>query len=198
MPTTDCRIPRRAGGVRFAARGRHFSPPPVLLRDSRRLAQGYTRDQRRSRANEILQPIHGGKTKNDRLDSFKIATLLRGGLLPQAYVYPAAMRPTRDLLRRRLHLVRKRAAPRPHPKHPRHHPVRSGARVRVVCAPGELCATFRRVRPTAAAGPRWARRCRFSPQDRAGGVLPARARDALLDGEVPGGVAEKRAGGSDV
>jgi hypothetical protein len=34
--------------------------------------------------------------------------LLRGGLLPQAYVCPAAMRSTRDLLRRRLHLVRKR------------------------------------------------------------------------------------------
>jgi transposase len=29
-------------------------------------------------------------------------------MLPQAYVYPAAMRSTRDLLRRRLHLVRKR------------------------------------------------------------------------------------------
>jgi transposase len=50
----------------------------------------------------------GGKAKNDKLNSFKIATLLRGGLLPQAYVYPAAMRSTRDLLRRRLHLVRKR------------------------------------------------------------------------------------------
>jgi transposase len=55
-----------------------------------------------------LKAIHGGKAKNDKLDSFKIATLLRGGLLPQAYVYPAAMRATRDLLRRRLHLVRKR------------------------------------------------------------------------------------------
>jgi transposase len=33
---------------------------------------------------------------------------LRGGLLPQAYVYPAGMRSTRDLIRRRLHLVRKR------------------------------------------------------------------------------------------
>jgi len=33
---------------------------------------------------------------------------LRGGLLPQSYVYPAAMRSTRDLLRRRLHLMRKR------------------------------------------------------------------------------------------
>jgi transposase len=55
-----------------------------------------------------MKAIHGGKAKNDKLDSLKIATLLRGGLLPQAYVYPAAMRSTRDLLRRRLHLVRKR------------------------------------------------------------------------------------------
>src|SRR5262249_28183776 len=30
-------------------------------------------------------------------------------MLPQAYVYPAEMRATRDLLRRRCHLVRKRA-----------------------------------------------------------------------------------------
>jgi len=55
-----------------------------------------------------MKAIHGGKAKNDKIDSFKIASLLRGGLLPQAYVYPAAMRSTRDLLRRRLHLVRKR------------------------------------------------------------------------------------------
>src|SRR3989442_1419047 len=55
-----------------------------------------------------MKAIHGGKAKNDKLDSHKIAVLLRGGLLPQAYVYPAAMRSTRDLLRRRLHLVRKR------------------------------------------------------------------------------------------
>ena len=55
-----------------------------------------------------MKAIHGGKAKNDRIDSFKIASLLRGGLLPQAYVYPAAMRSTRDLIRRRLHLVRKR------------------------------------------------------------------------------------------
>jgi hypothetical protein len=38
-----------------------------------------------------------------------MAVLLRGGMLPQAYVYPAAMRATRDLLRRRLPLTRKRA-----------------------------------------------------------------------------------------
>ncbi len=55
-----------------------------------------------------MKAIHGGKAKNDKIDSQKIAALLRGGLLPQAYVYPAGMRATRDLLRRRLHLVRKR------------------------------------------------------------------------------------------
>ncbi|MBM3217033.1 IS110 family transposase [Candidatus Poribacteria bacterium] len=55
-----------------------------------------------------MKAIHGGKAKNDKIDSHKIASLLRGGLLPQAYVYPAAMRSTRDLIRRRLHLVRKR------------------------------------------------------------------------------------------
>jgi transposase len=56
-----------------------------------------------------MRAIHGGKAKNDKIDSHKIAALLRGGTIPQAYVYPAAMRPTRDLLRRRNYLVRKRA-----------------------------------------------------------------------------------------
>jgi transposase len=56
-----------------------------------------------------MKAIHGGKAKNDTIDSHKIAVLLRGGMLPQAYVYPAAMRATRDLLRRRIHLMRKRA-----------------------------------------------------------------------------------------
>jgi transposase len=55
-----------------------------------------------------MKAIHGGKAKNDRIDAHKIAVLLRGGMLPQAYVYPPGMRETRDLLRRRLHLVRKR------------------------------------------------------------------------------------------
>jgi len=55
-----------------------------------------------------MKAIHGGKATNDTSDSHKIASLLRGGLLPQAYVYPAGMRSTRDLMRRRLHLVRKR------------------------------------------------------------------------------------------
>jgi transposase len=56
-----------------------------------------------------MKAIHGGKAKNDKLDAHKIAVLLRGGMLPQAYVYPAAMRATRDLLRRRMYLTRKRA-----------------------------------------------------------------------------------------
>ncbi len=50
--------------------------------------------------------IHGGKTKNDRIDSYKIASLLRGGNFPIAYVYPKAMRATRDLLRRRTKIMR--------------------------------------------------------------------------------------------
>jgi transposase len=53
--------------------------------------------------------IHGGKAKNDAIDAEKSARLLRGGNLPVAYVSPKAMRATRDLLRRRTFLVRKRA-----------------------------------------------------------------------------------------
>jgi transposase len=56
-----------------------------------------------------MKAIHGGKAKNDKIDAHKIAVLLRGGMIPQAYVYPAEMRATRDLLRRRCHLVQKRA-----------------------------------------------------------------------------------------
>jgi transposase len=56
-----------------------------------------------------MKAIHGGKAKNDKIDAQKIAILLRGGMLPQAYGYPAEMRATRDLLRRRMYLTRKRA-----------------------------------------------------------------------------------------
>jgi transposase len=55
-----------------------------------------------------MQAIHGGKVKNDTIDAHTIAVLLRGGMLPQAYVYPAEMHATRDLLRRRMPLARKR------------------------------------------------------------------------------------------
>ncbi len=56
-----------------------------------------------------MKAIHGGKSKNDKLDAEKIALLLRGGMLPQAYAYPKEKRATRDLLRRRSYLVRMRA-----------------------------------------------------------------------------------------
>lgn len=56
-----------------------------------------------------MKAIHGGKAKNDKIDAYKIAALLRGGMIPMAYVYPSDMRSTRDLLRRRNHLSRKRA-----------------------------------------------------------------------------------------
>jgi transposase len=56
-----------------------------------------------------MKAIHGGKAKHEKIDAHKMAVLLCGGMLPQAYVYPAAMRATRDLLRRRMHLMRKRA-----------------------------------------------------------------------------------------
>jgi transposase len=52
-----------------------------------------------------MRAIHGAKTKNDKIDSRKIAMLLRSGMLPQAYVYPAEMRATRDLLRRREYFM---------------------------------------------------------------------------------------------
>jgi transposase len=61
-----------------------------------------------------MRAIHGGKAKSDKIDSEKIARLLRGGRAPpegwspQAYVYPKEMRATRDLLRRRMKLVRLR------------------------------------------------------------------------------------------
>jgi hypothetical protein len=56
-----------------------------------------------------MKALQGGKAKKDQSDSPKIAALLRGGLLPPAYVYPAAMRATRDRRRRRPPLMRTRA-----------------------------------------------------------------------------------------
>jgi hypothetical protein len=64
-----------------------------------------------------MKAIHGGKATNDRIDSHKIAVLLRGGMLPQASVSPAPMRATRHLRRRRIPLMRKRAARLAHVHH---------------------------------------------------------------------------------
>jgi len=57
-----------------------------------------------------LKAIHGGKNKNDRIDSEKLAHLLRTNLIPPAYVYPADKRPLRALLRQRLFFVWQRSA----------------------------------------------------------------------------------------
>ncbi len=56
-----------------------------------------------------MKAIHGGKNKSDKIDSNKIAKLLRGGMFPLAYTYPKEMRATRDLLRRRMSLMHLRA-----------------------------------------------------------------------------------------
>ena len=64
-----------------------------------------------------MKAIPGGKATNDTIDSQQIAALLRGGMLPQASVYPAARRATRALLRRRRHLARTRAELLAHVQH---------------------------------------------------------------------------------
>jgi Transposase IS116/IS110/IS902 family/Transposase len=64
-----------------------------------------------------MKAIHGGKAKHDQIDAHKIAVLLRGGMLPQAAVDPAEMRATRDLLRRRMPLLRQQAELLAHIQH---------------------------------------------------------------------------------
>jgi transposase len=56
-----------------------------------------------------VRAIHGGKNKNDRIDSEKLTHLLRSNLIPPAYVYPAAKRPLRALLRQRVFYVWRRS-----------------------------------------------------------------------------------------
>jgi transposase len=56
-----------------------------------------------------MKSIHGGKTKNDKIDSKKIADLLRSNHFPVGYVYPKELRSTRDLLRRRIRFMKIRA-----------------------------------------------------------------------------------------
>jgi transposase len=56
-----------------------------------------------------LSMITQAKVKTDRRDAFTLAKLLRAGLIPEAYIYPASTRPVRDLLRRRHRLVEMRA-----------------------------------------------------------------------------------------
>lgn len=57
-----------------------------------------------------VKHIHGGKNKNDRIDSEKLAHLLRANLIPPSYIYPSARRPVRALLRQRMSYVWERAS----------------------------------------------------------------------------------------
>lgn len=56
-----------------------------------------------------LAMITQAKVKTDRRDAFTLAKLLRAGVVPKAFIYPASTRPLRDLLRRRQKLVAMRA-----------------------------------------------------------------------------------------
>lgn len=56
-----------------------------------------------------LAAISTAKVKTDRRDALTLARLLRAGMIPTAYIYPAEHRPTRDLLRHRWDLVAMRA-----------------------------------------------------------------------------------------
>jgi hypothetical protein len=65
-----------------------------------------------------MQAIYGGKATHDTIDAPKMAARLRGRMLPQASGYPAQMRATGDLLRRRTPLMRTRAELLAHGQHP--------------------------------------------------------------------------------
>src|SRR4029434_4190424 len=56
-----------------------------------------------------VRAIHGGKNKNDRIDSEKLTHLLRSNLIPPAYVYPRAKRPLPALSRQRIGYVWRRS-----------------------------------------------------------------------------------------
>ncbi len=58
---------------------------------------------------QYMKVIHGGKAKNDKIDSLKIAMLARSGMFPESYVYPREMRGVRDLMRRRSFFVQRRS-----------------------------------------------------------------------------------------
>ena len=57
-----------------------------------------------------IKQYEGLKQIDDRRSSLWLANLLRLGILPSGYIYPEEERPTRDLLRKRLQLVRHRTS----------------------------------------------------------------------------------------
>jgi transposase len=57
-----------------------------------------------------IKQYEGLKYVDDVYESFFLAKLLKLGILPEGYIYPKEERPIRDLLRKRLQLVRHRTA----------------------------------------------------------------------------------------
>src|ERR1051325_10349384 len=57
-----------------------------------------------------IEQYNGIKHADDKDDAFYLAELQRLNILPKAYVYDPALRPVRDLLRRRSRLVHQRTA----------------------------------------------------------------------------------------
>jgi len=56
-----------------------------------------------------LKAIAYAKVKTDQVDAHTLAQLLRLNYIPEAFIYPRQLRPTRDMLRRRHRLVNLRA-----------------------------------------------------------------------------------------
>jgi transposase len=57
-----------------------------------------------------MKEYKGLKHKDDKKSALWLADLLRLKILPEGYIYPRQERPVRDLLRKRLHLVRHRTS----------------------------------------------------------------------------------------
>jgi transposase len=57
-----------------------------------------------------IKQYEGLKHSDDTKESFHLAHLLKLGILPEGYIYPKEERPVRDLLRKRLLLVRQKTA----------------------------------------------------------------------------------------
>ena len=53
-----------------------------------------------------MEQYSGLKQTDDETDALWLAEMLRLGILPEGYIYPKAQRPVRDMLRRRMLIVR--------------------------------------------------------------------------------------------
>jgi transposase len=57
-----------------------------------------------------IKQYEGLKHSDDTTDAFHLAQLLKLSILPEGYIYPKEERPVRDLLRKRLQLVRQKTS----------------------------------------------------------------------------------------